>query len=281
MIIIVDSGSSKARWAAEGDPWRYVTTQGLNPRLASDEVFHTVIGTVCDTLGDTSDCQSVTFYGAGCGTAEMQERVRLLLQAHFPEATVTVESDMLGACRALCGDQPGTVAILGTGSNACRYDGIRIVHQGASVGYLLGDEGSGNHIGRRLMKDYLVNRMPADLSQQMAEQYRETRETMMHRLYSEPFPNRYLASFAPFAAEHRHHPYVQELLHSVFTTFWNDVVAPVVDGGPVHFAGGVAETFTKEIAQTAPAGYRVGRVLQEPLDGLVGNIAGKSMYSTQ
>ena len=269
MRIIVDSGSSKARWALEGDPWRYVTTQGLNPRLASDAVFHTVIGTVCETLGDPSGCRSVTFYGAGCGTTEMQERVRQLLLSHFPEATVTVESDMLGACRALCGKQPGTVAILGTGSNVCRYDGTRIVHQGVSVGYLLGDEGSGNHIGRRLMKDYLVGRMPAELAQQLAEQYRETREAMVSRLYSDPFPNRYMATFAPFAAAHRSHPYIQELLRSVFSTFWDDVVRPVADGGCIHFAGGVAATFAAEIKQVAPTSYTVGKVVQEPLDGLI------------
>lgn len=269
MTIIVDSGSSKARWAMEGDPWRHVTTQGLNPRLAGDEVFHTVIGTVCETLGYTSGCRNITFYGAGCGTAEMRERVRQLLQSHFPEAAVTVESDMLGACRALCGNQSGTVAILGTGSNACRYDGTRIVHQGVSVGYLLGDEGSGNHIGRRLMKDYLVGRMPADLSQQLAEQYRETRETMMRRLYSEPFPNRYLASFAPFAAAHRSHPYIQELLYDIFSSFWTDVVTPVAEGGAIHLAGGVAATFETEIKKAAPNGYTVGRLLKEPLEGLI------------
>ena len=78
-----------------------------------------------------------------------------------------------------------------------------------------------------------------------------------------------MATFAPFAAAHRDHPYIQELLHNVFSSFWNDVVRPVADGGAVHFAGGVAATFAAEIKQVAPTGYTVGKVVQEPLDGLI------------
>lgn len=269
MYLIVDSGSSKSRWAIGPHPWRYVTAQGLNPRLTDDATFRSVIGTVCATPDNVASCTRIDFYGAGCGNPIMQERVRALLLEFFPQATVCVEGDLLGACRALCGDHPGAVAILGTGSNACYYDGTRIVRQSLSTGYLLGDEGSGNHIGRRLLKDYLAGRMPSGLARQLADQFPESNETILHRLYSEPYPNRYLASFAPFAVAHREHAYLQALLSEVFSAFWREMVMPIADGGVVHLAGGIAAALTAEIVQSAPSGYSVGQVLQEPLEGLI------------
>ena len=276
MIIIADSGSTKTHWAlghrrGKGVVWQFVATQGLNPRIATEEMFEEALKTVRGCMDGEEAVERVQFYGAGCGTKEMQAKVRGMLSKVFTNAAeIEVQGDLLGACRAVCGQEAGTVAILGTGSNACVYDGEGIVRQVVSTGFILGDEGSGNHIGRRLLKDYMVGRMPKELAAAFAEMFPESVNDMLQRLYHEPYANRYLAAFARFAAENRAVPYIQELLNGVFAEFWKEMVVPIAKSGTeVHLVGSVASTFESEIRRAAPNGFSIGRVVKDPIEGMV------------
>lgn len=281
MIIIADSGSTKTHWAIGTRRetrwvWRFATTPGLNPRLTSEEDMRRALTAVREQAeGASGDGErlSVKFYGAGCGTAEMQETVRKRVCEVLGDADVEVAGDMLGACRAVCGEKSGIVGILGTGSNACLYDGREIVKQVTSTGYVLGDEGSGNHIGRRLLKDFMVGKMPEELAKEMREEYGLTVNGILQAIYHEPYANRYMASFAPFAARHRGTQYVRELLGEVFGAFWKEMIVPLSpNGGEVGLVGSVAEAFEIEIAKAAPEEFRVESVEGNPIEGLIRNI---------
>lgn len=275
MKIIADSGSTKTEWAIQGDDgkWIRLTTQGLNPRVTSESQFRDVLIEIKKELStyfmprQGTAQLSIFFYGAGCGTIEMQHHVEDLLREFFPEAEIEVAGDLLGACRAVSDGKSGVVGILGTGSNACLFDGKHIVRQVTSTGYILGDEGSGNHIGRRLLKDFLTDRMPAEVASEM----NTTKEEAMRRIYGGEYPNRYMASFSPVAYKYRKTEYVRNLLQEVFEAFWREMVCPIADGGSVRLVGSVADAFQEEIKATAPKGFQIERIVKSPIDCLIEN----------
>ena len=269
MILIADSGSTKTHWCSvDGGVMRELVTQGLNPRLTDEETMLTVFRQTREQLGNPD---AVFFYGAGCGTKEMQQKMVSLLSVVFPQGDCHCEGDLLGACRALCGDSAGMVGILGTGSNLCYYDGAEIARQRTSTGYLLGDEGSGNHIGRRLLKDYLEERMPPQLQAMFHDSCGMTHSQLLDRLYSQPYPNRFLASLAPFAAQHQADPYISTVLHDCFSSFFDqlDYFRDYRDLS-LNLVGGIVRTFLPAIQQAAESrGVTLGVLQPDPMQGLV------------
>ena len=269
MIIIADSGSTKTHWCRVGDgTMQEFTTQGLNPRLTDEDTLLTVFRQTREQLGSPD---AVFFYGAGCGIVEMQQKMESLLSAIFPQSDCHCEGDLLAACRATCGCRPGMVGILGTGSNLCYYDGSVIARQRTSTGYILGDEGSGNHIGRRLLKDYLEERMPTHLRAMFHDSYGMTHSQLLDRLYSQPYPNRFLASLAPFAAQHQADPYISTVLHDCFSSFFDqlDYFRDYRDLS-LNLVGGIVRTFLPAIQQAAESrGVTLGVLQPDPMQGLV------------
>lgn len=280
MIWVADSGSTKTDWAladCDGHILHSCTTQGLNPHLLSDSQILDILAAVDRGGFDDGQVDKVSFYGAGCGTDAQQMRMRMLLADVFQATDIQVAGDLLGACRAVAPDnQCSFVAILGTGSNVCRYDGTNIVEQKPSLGYLLGDEGSGNCLGKRLLKDYIVGRMPEYLSRDFASRFSNPENDFLQRLYHGDAPNRYLASFVPFAAEHRTDPYIQHCVCRNFASFFVEQILPIADMGAlqtdervVYFVGGIANAFRTELTNVAnEIGFKVGAVVDRPLLGL-------------
>ena len=269
MILIADSGSTKTHWCCVDDSgMRELATQGLNPRLTDDETLLTVFRQTREQLGNPD---AVFFYGAGCGSIEIQQRVVSLLSSVFAKAACRCEGDLLGACRSLCGDSAGMVGILGTGSNLCYYDGSVIARQRVSTGYILGDEGSGNHIGKRLLKDYLEERMPTHLRVMFHDNYGMTDSQLLDRLYSQPYPNRFLASLAPFAAQHHDDPYISTVLHGCFGSFFDQLdYFSDYRSTPLNLVGGIVRTFLPTIQHAAEShGVTLGVLLPDPMQGLV------------
>lgn len=273
MILIADSGSSKTHWACVApDGVRETVTQGLNPHFSTDEAFEKAFRSVKELLPPEGQSQpTIWFYGAGCGTATSVNRVKSLIEASFTGASAQVAGDLIGACRASCGSEPGLVGILGTGSNMCYYDGRGIARKRVSTGYVLGDEGSGNHIGRRLLKDYLEERMPEEISTLFHGSYPISTDEMLDRLYHHPNPNRFLASFAPFAACRQDHPYIQSLLNDCFddffqqTDYYSDLM-PLA----LHLVGGLVANYSCTLQQAAGRhGITLAPMIQDPIPGLI------------
>ena len=278
MILIADSGSTKTTWMEVGSGNK-VVTEGLNPHFTTDEAFLAACFTVRQQLALHSPLSALHFYGAGCGLPIQRKRVASLLAKAFGTSDVHVETDMLGACRATAGDKPALVAILGTGSNACLYDGHRIKYQPVSTGYILGDTGSANHVGRLLLNGYLTHRMPGKLRYLFHDTYQMSDAQFINAVYHQPHPNRFLASLAVFAANHQEEDYCNDVIVDAISLWYFEVLKPLYWhrsyfpstewGGSVHLVGGFAmaiEPLLKVLFEEGP--IQLASVVADPIDGL-------------
>ena len=271
MTLIADSGSTKTLWRTL-NAGSMVVTEGLNPRFSTEEDFAKACAEVRRGVPSLGESDALHFYGAGCGSAVQRERVGEMLRKYLGISSVTVETDLLGACRAVCGAKEGLVGILGTGSNACYYDGNIVSYQTVSMGYILGDHGSANHVGRCLLRDYLSGQMPEDLRSMFHDSYAMTQEQIMDAVYGGRYPNRFLASLAPFALAHVEEPYCSGLLGACLDEWYRYQVQHVVArsgcrelslvGGFAARLGGVLECFA------ARHGLLLREVAASPMEGL-------------
>lgn len=273
MIILADSGSTKTDWCAGNTKAnsRIVRTGGINPfHQSADEIEKVIASTLVPQLEDAATYTAIHFYGAGC-IPEKADIVKAVLSRHFPQAHIVVESDLTGAAHALCGNTPGIACILGTGSNSCAYDGEKVVANISPLGYILGDEGSGAVLGKRLAGDCLKHQLPADLCREFLNTYELTPAQIMDKVYRQPLANRFLASLTPFLYEHRHRTEIRNLLLSCFTDFFTrNVMQYDYRDTPVHFTGSIAFYFREEVKEAARRlGISTGRILKSPMEGLM------------
>lgn len=273
MILIADCGSTKTDWVLlDGDTViARVKTQGLNPtQQNSDEIY----GILSKELSNEIDCKvpkTVYFYGAGCAYENANKRMHVALERLFDTKEIHINSDLLAAARALCGHEEGIACILGTGSNSCLFDGENIIDNTPSLGYVLGDEGSGAHLGRQLVSDCLKSQLSTELSTKFLQQYNLTIAEVLERVYHEPLPNRFLAGFTPFLAENRKNAEIHNLLKQCFTQFFQrNTMVYRRSWLPIHITGGVGVAFAEEIKTTAESlGLSVGTVVESPINGLI------------
>ena len=270
MILIADSGSTKTTWM-EVESGNMVVTEGLNPHFTSEETFLVACNVVRQQLSILNSQFSITFYGAGCGLPAQREKVATWLAKAFGASNVHVETDMLAACRATAGDQPALVAILGTGSNACLYDGLQISHQATSTGYILGDRGSANHVGRLLLNDYLTHNMPSDLRLMFHDIYHLSDAQLMDAVYHQPNPNRFLASLAPFAVKHIAEDYCRSVVTKTLDEWFTDAIMPLMR--KTDYPLSVVGSYAKAIEPTLRAvmegnGLKVSTIVADPIVGL-------------
>ena len=271
-ILIADAGSTKTDWAvlAPDGGVSLISTQGINPFMLSAAQISGILQTELLPGMPGIAPSAVHFYGAGCagaGIAVVEEALRGL----FSAAELHVASDLLGAARALCGHGDGIACILGTGSNSCLYLDGAIRANVSPLGFILGDEGSGAVLGRRLVGDVLKRQLPETLCQDFEKEYQLTAADIIQRVYRSPLPNRFLASFAPFLSRHRYEPAVQALLEEEFARFFRrNVCAYRRPDLPVHFAGSIARHFQAEVFAAARSlGLQPGRVEAAPMEALV------------
>lgn len=271
MIIVADSGSTKTAWGllADSSSSEIFETPGINPVRDDAATIRQVIQQVAAKV-TAADISAVYFYGAGC-VAPYSEAVVAQLQLAFPQAAIHVESDLLGAARALCGRQVGVACILGTGSNSCYYDGEKIAANVSPLGWILGDEGSGAVLGRQLVGDVLKGQLPAALCEAFLERYQLTRGSIIEAVYRSPQPNRFLASLVPFLSEHSADPAIHAFVVREFRRFFvRNVAAYGCRELPVHFVGSIAAHFTSELMEAAAnEGFRVGEIEKSPIGKLM------------
>lgn len=269
MILVADSGSTKTAWILSGGgTTKSFATRGLNPyHVASDEIRSVVAKELLPHTG--TGISEVYFYGAGCTAAKIPEMTGIL-SGFFPAARIEVESDLLGACRGICGGEKGVVCILGTGSNSCLYDGAAIAANTPPLGYILGDEGSGAALGRSFVSDCLKNLLPAELKDEFLAHHSLTQADIVEKVYRQPMANRFLAGFAPFISAHRHVPQVRALVLGAFRDFLRrNVVQYNTPGAGINFAGSVAWHFADILAEAVAAeGLNLGKIVQSPIEGI-------------
>ena len=274
-ILIADSGSTKTDWrlaSADGQS-RAIQTDGVNPYYQkTEEIIQSLTGQLLPQLQDIP-IRSVFFYGTGCIGLTVNQVMADALQAVLPGLqTVEVNSDMLGAARAVMGHESGIVCILGTGANACCYDGTTITRGIQSLGFWLGDEGSGGYLGKTLVRDFFQNRLPGELHEAFQVRYALDRPTLLENAYQKSFPNRYFAAFTPFLSDHLAHPYITDLVTDAFSLFLTTYVKRFPESAEwsVHFVGSVAHYFNNPLQRAvAQVGLRMGQILKAPAERLV------------
>ena len=272
-ILIADSGSTKCEWCLMTDGRKKkFTTIGMSPYfLTADEMTETLQKEVLPKL-KSAPVEEVFFYGTGLGNPDNTKLVSGALRKTIKGAKVTVNTDMLGAARALCGNEKGIACILGTGSNSCYYNGKRIAKQGASLGYALGDEGSGAYLGKKVLQYYMYNTFDEDLKALFDAKFVTTPHEILENVYKKPFPNRYMASFAIFLAENRGHYMIENIIEDGLNDFFFQHLHKYRESWttPINFIGSVAYGF-KDVLQDLCNSYELdlGQVLQAPMQGLV------------
>lgn len=274
MKLIADCGSTKTDWALlrTGASPYFFKTKGYNPNYIGTEEIALDLRASLPKDTDPGEVSAVEFYGAGINekTAGI---VRSALAQVFSQArNIVTESDLLGAAKALLGNSAGFAAILGTGANTCIYDGKKIQMNIASLGFLLGDEGSGAYIGKMLLRDYLRGNMPAEILSELRDKLQMTNTELVTKIYSEPKPNSFCAGFCDYIAENTEkHPYCNELVRIAFRDFFRNMVSlyPHYQDYPLNCVGSVACGFREILGQIASEfGMSTGKILRSPIFGL-------------
>ncbi|WP_151087761.1 N-acetylglucosamine kinase [Hymenobacter baengnokdamensis] len=276
MILIADGGSTKTSWCQLSDTGQrvYFNTEGYNPDfIDTPGIVASLDKNLPETLPRT-EVREIYFYGAGVSSQAKGDVIANALRRIFPNLSkVEVTEDLLAAARALLGHAPGFAAILGTGTNSCIYDGQKITYNVDSLGYFLGDEGSGSFLGKRLLRDYLRGLLPDGLQEALRVEYHlGSRNDIIDRLYNQPLPNRFLASFAKFAYDHNNVSYCRQIVVEAFEAFFQNIVLhyPGYQELTFNCVGSVGYNFRDALTQVANShGMQVGKIIRSPIDDLV------------
>ena len=272
--LIADSGATKADWRAvhPDGTIRKIITSGINPVfLSCEEICTLLVQELCPSL--EGNVGAIHFYAAGITGEAMAQQMQACFTRIFPQAVSTAHSDMVAAMRALCGNRPGIACILGTGSNSCFYDGKNMAPDKVPAGgFILGDEGGGAVLGRKLLSDFIKRQLPDNLDRAFRVQYPHVNmDLIIQKVYREPIPSRFLATFAPFLNQHRHDPHIDRLLRSSFADFFSRNIAQYdYRHYPVNIVGSIGYFFKELIDEEAQKqGMTLGKVLQAPIEGLL------------
>jgi|ERR1019366_777068 N-acetylglucosamine kinase-like BadF-type ATPase len=276
MILIADSGSTKTDWRLIDDTKKIhqFATQGFNPYFQSS---HQIAASIKSELIPQLPLSifnfqfSIFFYGAGCEINSKKAVIKSALLQVFPLSVIEINSDILGAARAMCGSNPGIVAILGTGSNTCYYDRNKSIANVASLGYILGDEGSGAHIGKTFIQAYLNKEMPEDLSKRFYERTKLSLSDILDAVYKKPMPNRFLASFSKFIYQNLKEQFVIDLVANCFEQFFDKHICKYEKHKEIKLScvGSVAFYYSNILrAVAAEKAVNIDKIIETPIAGL-------------
>ncbi len=270
--LIADSGATKAEWCLiDNNKLKTIFTKGISPYFLSPLEIKILLE---KDLKPKLKVQvgEIHFYGTGLFDIENAKMIKKVLKQVFPGAKIYADHDMMGAARALCGTKKGIACNLGTGTFSCYYDGKKIRQNRPGLGYVLGDEGSGAYLGKKVIQYFLYEIFDEDLKYRFNKKYDTSRAEIVDNVYRKSFPNRYLASFALFLAENRGHYMIENILEDGMNDFffYHLVKFPEVWKMPVNFVGSVAYGFRDVLKQLCNSyEFELGKVLKKPMNGLV------------
>jgi glucosamine kinase len=246
MILVADGGSTKTEWKSikDGISGESVFTAGINPYfLSSNDIYLLLVNELAGFSEEKFE--RVYFYGTGCNSVSKENIVRDAIEKYLSPGEIFVGSDLLGAARSLCQNEKGIACIMGTGSNSCYYNGSVIESNVSPLGYILGDEGGGAVIGKKLISGVLKKQVPKGVIDTFFETYKLTPSEILENVYMKPFPNRFLGQFAKFISSNIEVPELQEIIISSFNDFIkrNVLQYPEAKKLPIHFTGSIAWHF--------------------------------------
>jgi len=278
--LIADSGSTKTDWCLlrKGKKPQRFSTQGINPYIQDKEIIVNILRNELPWDNAKYKVDVLHYFGAGAANPEKQAFLESILKAHFKIKKTEVRSDMLAAARALCGDDSGVVCILGTGSASCYYNGKKIVEQRPSLGYIAGDEGGGNYMGKRILQYYAYGTFDAELKMGFEMRFGNDIRQIINKLYHEPNPNRYLASFVTFLKDTRGHYMVENIIEDCLNDFFHTSILKHRNSWnlPLYFSGSISYEF-RDVLDNLCHQYEleIGKVEKSPMEGLIKYYKGK------
>ena len=274
MILIADCGSTKADWRLIGENGytEDFNTRGFNPFLHSSDVVRDALKTELLPGLKGSQVAEIYFYGAGCSDPYRCSIIESALTDLFPKALINVDHDLLAAARATCGEEAGISCILGTGSNSCLYDGEVITDNVTNLGHILGDEGSGYHLGKSLAQAYFYRELPSHLHQAFEDFCPLGKREILNEIYNKGKTNVFLSSFAQFIANHKEDPFIEQLIKEAFEIFVLRHVCKYKDyeNLPVSFIGSIAFHFQDILLKVLESHFiQAGVIVKKPIERLV------------
>jgi N-acetylglucosamine kinase-like BadF-type ATPase len=271
--LIADSGATKCEWCliANGKK-KKIFTQGISPYfLDGNAIIAILTKELLPKLGSTTINQ-VHFYGTGLSNNYNVSIIKKAFKKLFPQTSIDVQTDLLAAARALCQHQKGMACILGTGSNSCYYNGKKIIKNSPGIGYILGDEGSGAYLGKKVIQHYLYKTFDEELNSLFEKKFNTTPIEILEKVYKAPLANKYLASFTIFLAENRGHYMIENIIEDGLNDFFFTHLYKYRESWimPINFIGSVAFGF-KDVLKELCATYELelGKIMQKPMDGLI------------
>lgn len=275
MIAVVDGGSTKCDWVILDDDGNFLFktgTTGFNPNIINVE---TIPGELQDNpqLSEIRfKIKHVFFYGSGCGVPDNRLKVENALKQFFVNAKLVIKEDLTAAAYSAYNGKPAIVCILGTGSNSCYFDGKEIRTELPSLGFLLGDDGSGCALGKALVKNYFMKKLPADLHQEFTKTYQLEIDELIRNMYHNPRANAYLADFSKFIVDRKEHPFLQHLVFEELKNYFDYQVLPYEQSKncEINFIGSIAYYY-EDILRAAAAEFHlnIGTIVQKPIERLV------------
>ena len=273
-MLIVDAGATKTDFTvlSNGKILFRFSDAGINPNYCTEMEIMEVFFSFVHNYHDTKEISRIFYYGAGCASQNNAVMMEDLMLKFFPLAVIKVYSDLIAVCHALSMGHASVISILGTGSASCLFDGKEIARRAPSLGYFLGDEGSGTNLGKRLLTVYLRGQLPDDLSYELEQSYELSFEKVIFRIYKQPEPNRLMSSLSPFVQKHINHPVIRKLALDAFLDFFATQKIHYPENVDLywHLSGSVAYYYRDIIKEAAlQQNCKLGMIVSSPMEKLI------------
>jgi N-acetylglucosamine kinase-like BadF-type ATPase len=283
MIAIIYSGSRYANWklAFKGEVVADFKTAGINPFFNDEKFISNLLNKNIKLIHFAEKIKKIYFFGAGASSIERNKVIENAFSKFFKFSRVSINHDMLAAAKATCEEKEGIACIIGSGSNAAYYNGKKIVENNYGLGYVLGDEGSANWLGRKFLKASLNKKLPINLQQLFTKRYDLDRKQILEKIYKSPHPNIFLSSFSDFFIENRNDSYIKNMIIEGFNLFFDNYLKPLLNlyGNqiPVYVVGTVAANFQDYLREAASENnINNVSVIKEPIYNLLNYYANKN-----
>ncbi|WP_316794843.1 hypothetical protein [Pedobacter agri] len=275
MIAVVYSGSRTAFWklTQNGQVVAHCNTSGINPTFVDSKMLLQILNKKVVLVNNAENIKKIYFFAAGASSPDRKDELSKTLSSFFRYSKVFVEDDLFGAAKAACYDKPGIVGMLGSGSHCAYFDGKKPLTNNFGLGYILGDEGSSNYFGKMLLKDFLSEKLPADLEAKFIGNYNLDRPQILERIYNKPQANIFLTSFFEFFTQNIDHEYIIKLIDSGFEKYFQTYILPTVEKygkEDINFVGKVASELEERLQLTAEKHQlKIKTIIKEPILNLL------------
>jgi len=275
MIAVVYSGSKTAVWkiANNGKTIAECTMPGINPCFVDQKTLLQQLNKKNILINNAEQIKQIYVFAAGASSPERKEELAASLKVFFKHSRITVENDLYGAAKAACFNNKGIVGILGSGANCAFFDGQALEDNNFGLGFILGDEGSANYLGKIILKNFLQEKLPLDLHKEFSKKYDLNRTEILEKIYRKTLAQQFLSSFLEFFIDNKNHEYIHGIIDAAFERYFEIYILPTIKLHPgieVHFVGIVAGTFQDRLRLLAQKyGFEITTITKEPIYNLL------------